>query len=81
MFELSWSELLIIAIVAVVRHLLFVSVKSGGDPLIHTVELLGLGGLILLLVGALVLLRAQRAPNGTDGALAPPGPSRSSRSS
>ena len=48
---------LAIAVVAVVRHLLFATVGAGADPVVHTVELLGLGGLILLLVGAVVLLR------------------------
>jgi uncharacterized membrane protein (DUF373 family) len=46
-----------IAVVAVVRHLLFAIVGPVGDHVTHTIELLGQGGLILLLVGAVALLR------------------------
>jgi uncharacterized membrane protein (DUF373 family) len=54
---LTIEPFLVIAIVAVVRHLLFVTVGASADPIMRTIELLGLGGLILLLVGAVVLLR------------------------
>ena len=54
---LTIEPFLAIAVVAVVRHLLFTTVGATGDPVKHTVELLGLGGLILMLVGAVVLLR------------------------
>jgi uncharacterized membrane protein (DUF373 family) len=54
---LTIEPFLIIAIVAVVRHLLFMTVAASDNPLIHTAELPGAGGLILLLVAAVVLLR------------------------
>jgi uncharacterized membrane protein (DUF373 family) len=57
---LAVEPFLAIAIVAVVRHLLLLTVRAGDDPGIHTVELLGMGGLVLLLVGALALLRMVR---------------------
>ena len=53
---LTVQPFLIIAVVAVVRHLLFVTVKPSADHVIHTLELLGLGSLILLLVVALVMM-------------------------
>jgi len=54
---LTIEPFLVIAIVAVVRHLLFVTVGASDNPVAQTAELVGLGGLILLLVGAVVLLR------------------------
>ncbi|HZS00150.1 MAG TPA: phosphate-starvation-inducible PsiE family protein [Chloroflexota bacterium] len=59
---LTIEPFLAIAIVAVVRHLLFATVGPSADPVTHTIELLGLGGLILLLVGAVVLLRRGQVP-------------------
>jgi uncharacterized membrane protein (DUF373 family) len=59
---LTIEPFLAIAIVAVVRHLLFATVGPSADPVTRTIELLGLGGLILLLVGAVVLLRRGQAP-------------------
>lgn len=64
---LSLPPFLIIAIVAIVRHLLFLSVQGGNDPIQHTIELLGQGVLIVLLVGALVLARwGQRQDHPAD---------------
>lgn len=57
---LTVEPFLAIAVVAVVRHLLLVTVRTSDDPMMHTVELLGMGGLVLLLVGALGLLRMVR---------------------
>jgi uncharacterized membrane protein (DUF373 family) len=54
---LTIEPFLVIAIVAVVRHLLFLTVGVSNNPLAHTAELLGVGALVLLLVGAIVLLR------------------------
>jgi len=54
---LTIEPFLVIAIVAVVRHLLFATVGPSADPVTHTIELLGMGSLIVLLVGAIVLLR------------------------
>ena len=64
--ELTAQPFVIVAIVAVVRHLLFVTVKVSHDPVVHMVELLGLGGLILLLVGALALLRGRREHDSAE---------------
>jgi uncharacterized membrane protein (DUF373 family) len=58
---LTIEPFVIIAIVAVVRHLLIATVSAGHDPVVHTVQLVGLGGLVLLLVGAVALLRLVRA--------------------
>ena len=63
---LTVQPFLVIAIVAAIRHLLFVTVKGSGDAMMHTVELLLVGGLILLLVGALALLQTVGA-RGTAG--------------
>ena len=54
---LTIEPFLVIAIVAAVRHLLFVTVEAGDGPITHTAALLGVGGLFLLLVGAVMLLR------------------------
>jgi uncharacterized membrane protein (DUF373 family) len=58
---LTIEPFVVIAVVAVVRHLLVTTVSGSHDPIAHTLELLGLGGLVLLLVGAVVLLRLVRA--------------------
>jgi uncharacterized membrane protein (DUF373 family) len=58
---LTIEPFVVIAIVAVVRHLLVATVGVSHDPVAHTVQLVGLGGLVLLLVGAVVLLRLVRA--------------------
>ena len=62
--SLTVQPFLIIAIVAVVRHLLLETVKPEGQPGMQTAQLLGLGGLILLLVIALALMQwvQQQAP-------------------
>ena len=52
---LTVQPFLIIAVVAVVRHLLLETVRSTEDPTVQISRLLGLGGLILLLVVALAL--------------------------
>jgi uncharacterized membrane protein (DUF373 family) len=58
---LTVQPFLIIAVVAAVRHLLLETVKTTEDPTVQTTQLLGLGGLILLLVIALALSQwAQR---------------------
>jgi uncharacterized membrane protein (DUF373 family) len=54
---LTVQPFLIIAIVAVVRHLLLETVKGTDQPAAQTTQLLGLGGLILLLVFALALVQ------------------------
>jgi uncharacterized membrane protein (DUF373 family) len=54
---LTIEPFLVIAIVAVVRHLLFVTVRATDNPVAQTAELLGVGALVLLLVAAVVLLR------------------------
>ena len=60
---LTIEPFLIIAVVAIVRHLLFLTVRTGDDPVLHTIEILGTGGLVLLLVGALALIHRTRARN------------------
>jgi uncharacterized membrane protein (DUF373 family) len=57
---LTVEPFIVIAVVAVVRHLLFLTVKTSDDHVIHTLEMLGMGGLVLLLVGALSLLKTMR---------------------
>jgi uncharacterized membrane protein (DUF373 family) len=58
---LTIEPFIIIAIVGVVRHLLVATVGVSHDSIAHTVQLVGLGGLVLLLVAAVVLLRLVRA--------------------
>jgi uncharacterized membrane protein (DUF373 family) len=53
---LTVQPFLIIAIVAAVRHLLLETVKNAANPSAQMTQLLGLGGLILLLVIALALM-------------------------
>jgi uncharacterized membrane protein (DUF373 family) len=53
---LTVQPFLVIAVVAVVRHLLLETVKNTDDPTAQITQLLGLGGLILLLVTALALI-------------------------
>ena len=60
---LTIEPFLIIAVVAIVRHLLFLTVRTDDDPVLHTIEILGTGGLVLLLVGALALIHRTRARN------------------
>jgi uncharacterized membrane protein (DUF373 family) len=66
--SLTVQPFLIIAVVAVVRHLLLETVKPAAQPAVQTTQLLGLGGLILLLVIALALMQwvQRRAPAGPD---------------
>ena len=65
---LTVQPFLIIAVVAVVRHLLLETVKPTAEPGAQTTQLLGLGGLILLLVLALALIQwaPRREPTRTD---------------
>ena len=67
---LTIEPFLVIAVIAVVRHLLFLTVRTRDDTVTHTVELLGMGGLVLLLVGAHGLLQMMRT-HGMARALAP----------
>jgi uncharacterized membrane protein (DUF373 family) len=73
---LMLEPFLVIAVVAVVRHLLFLTVDVVGDRTVHTMELLGQGALILILVVAVVLLRLVRARTERHHAAARPAPGR-----
>jgi uncharacterized membrane protein (DUF373 family) len=70
---LTVEPFIVIAVVAVVRHLLFLTVKTSDDHVIHTLEMLGMGGLVLLLVGALSLLKTMRTRDH-QGRSTEPGP-------
>ncbi|HZR98014.1 MAG TPA: phosphate-starvation-inducible PsiE family protein [Chloroflexota bacterium] len=66
---LTVQPFLIIAVVAAVRHLLLETVKNTEAPNVQMVQLLGLGGLILLLVIALALAQwvQGRTPSRSRG--------------